>query len=141
MDHGADSGVARPLQGLLVVDQHRTHRGDIDVVGRVAVGGQFVVDQRVVDVQDVPDALDRADILAFFENLGQQIIDLTEEDAVQDFVFRAPLSVRVTGFPPAACNGETITDPETGVQFAGVPIVAQGGSVPLTIEVFEDRLQ
>ncbi len=94
---------------------------------------------QVVDVSNVPGALDRATILDYFEVFGPQTVDLTDEDLEQNFIYRAPLSVEVTGFPTGSCEGEIITDPVSGVSFPAVPILAQGPTpIELTISVFEN---
>ncbi|MCA9756661.1 MAG: Ig-like domain-containing protein, partial [Candidatus Eisenbacteria bacterium] len=93
---------------------------------------------RVADVQDVPSALDRADILAFFENLGAVAVDLSSEDQTLDFTYRAPVTISLTGLPSPACDGQNLSDPETGVSFPAVPVIAQGDSAVVTINVFED---
>ncbi len=107
---------------------------DFELAGLPAV--RYFV--RVTDVEDVPETLDRADILAFFENLGSQIVDLTAGDATQDFTYRAPLSLIVKGLPDPVCDGATLTDPETGIQIPGVPLIEQGSRTELVIEVYED---
>ncbi|MCA9759728.1 MAG: hypothetical protein KDA27_28280, partial [Candidatus Eisenbacteria bacterium] len=45
---------------------------------------------------------------------------------------------QVTGFPTPACDGQILTDPETGVAFEAVPILVQGTGYDLTINVFEN---
>ena len=79
-----------------------------------------------LDVLNVPDQLDRVDVLRFFERLGEREIDLTEADTTLAFVYRAPLRVTIEGFPGPEC-------PEIGV-----PIIAQLDRVPLMISVEED---
>ncbi len=93
---------------------------------------------RVADVQNVPSSLDRAAILAFFENLGAVPVDLSTDDVTQNFTYRAPVSIAITGLPDPICDGQTLTDPETGVSFPAVPVIAQGDSVVVTVELFED---
>ncbi len=83
----------------------------------------------------VPPPLDEADVLQFFQNVGSYDVDLTSGDQDLELVYKAPLTMQVTGFP-AAC-GE-FYDPESGVTATAAPVIAQLTSVPLTINVFED---
>ncbi|MEM6648203.1 MAG: LamG-like jellyroll fold domain-containing protein, partial [Bacteroidota bacterium] len=57
---------------------------------------------QVLDVQDVPAGLDRADILAFFDALGVQDIDLTATAAnapdTLTLTYRAPATLSISGF-------------------------------------------
>jgi fibronectin type 3 domain-containing protein len=92
---------------------------------------------QVEDVIGPPVELDRADILAFFRDLGVQRVDLTTGDVALDFIYRAPLRIEVTGFPDAPGCG-TFTDPERGVTMPAVPVIAQAESYSLGIRVFED---
>ncbi len=82
----------------------------------------------VRDVTNIPAGLDKADVLEFFDLLGTREINLAEADTTLDFVYRAPIRVRVSGFDPAVCT----------VPPRNVPVLAQGDQVQLTIEVFED---
>ena len=75
---------------------------------------------------DPPAALDKADILQFFDNIGTHEIDLTDADTTLDFIYSAPIVVQITGFEEIECSN------------LGVPIVEQGEQVSLKIEVFED---
>jgi fibronectin type 3 domain-containing protein len=82
----------------------------------------------VRDVTNIPAGVDKADILQFFDDLGTRQIDLAEADTTLDFVYRAPIKVRITGFDAPLCQ----------VAPRNVPVLAQGNQVPLTIEVYED---
>ncbi|TPW14114.1 MAG: hypothetical protein FD129_1140, partial [bacterium] len=92
---------------------------------------------QVEDVIGQPEALDRADILAFFRDLGVRRVELAAGGAVLDFIYRAPLQVGVTGYPePPSCG--TFNDPERGILSPAVPVIGQTEHYPLTITVFED---
>jgi hypothetical protein len=92
---------------------------------------------RVVDI-DLPigSPLDRADILKFFENVGPKTVDLTRGNATLDFIYRAPLVIVVEGFAAPGCTGLLV--PGSMTPLPAVPIIEQGESVPLVIQVFED---
>ena len=104
---------------------------------------------QVTDVETTNAAL-KADIIEFFDTLGAQEVDLTEEADTLDLIYHAPLSVAITGFLDApsslvkdaeALCPAGITKPEGGV-IEPVPVLIQPngepGYIPLTISVFED---
>ncbi len=82
----------------------------------------------VRDVSNIPAGLDKADVLQFFDDLGTREINLADADTTLDFVYRAPIKVRVSGFDPPVCT----------VPPRNVPVLAQGDQVGLNIEVYED---
>jgi len=94
---------------------------------------EYIVAFESIDI--APGPISEADVVNFFTNMGTQSIDLSNEDATLDMLYRAPLSMSITGFP-ADCAG--FTDPETGNVTAPAPILEQLSSYTLTINVFED---
>ena len=104
---------------------------------------QYLVSAEV-DLQTVPGYLDAADVFSFFDDLGQQFVDLTVADDTLDFIYRAPLSIQVTGFPApkAACSttGISVVDNQgnpAGRVLPNVPVIGENVDVPLTISVAE----
>lgn len=83
----------------------------------------------------VPPPLDEAAILQFFQTLGSVNVDLTTADQEVDLVYKAPLTVEITGFP-TACGD--FYDPESGATSVAAPVIAQLADVALTIKVFEN---
>ncbi|GIV61125.1 MAG: hypothetical protein KatS3mg043_2214 [Rhodothermaceae bacterium] len=77
----------------------------------------------------------KADILAFFDNLGAQEVDLTAQADTLDLIYRAPLALAISGLPapPASCPAGF-----NGGSLPAVPVLTQGDEYPLTIYVFED---
>lgn len=59
---------------------------------------QYLVSAEV-DLNTIPSYLDAADVFSYFDDLGQQFIDLTVADDTLDLVYRAPVSISITGFP------------------------------------------
>ena len=83
------------------------------------------------------------DIVSFFEDLGTQVVDLTTDDVTLDFIYHAPLSIDITGFPELTCSASGINlfaaDSTTVLRtIADAPIIAQDDVLGLTIEVAED---
>jgi hypothetical protein len=80
-------------------------------------------------VTDVPAGVDAAEIQEFFDRIGTREVDLFEQDAALDFIYKAPLVVQISGFPQPTCPPPL-----------DVPILVQTVhvDVPLTIEVFEN---
>ncbi|UCE20159.1 MAG: Ig-like domain-containing protein, partial [Gemmatimonadota bacterium] len=82
---------------------------------------------RVLGVgQDCP--ISRSGVIAFFENLGQREVDLTEADTTLNFIYRAPLQVVLEGF-------EEFIDDCTQLTFQGRPLP----NVPV-LRQLEDRV-
>ncbi|RMF54283.1 MAG: hypothetical protein D6746_14545, partial [Bacteroidetes bacterium] len=77
----------------------------------------------------------KADIIAFFDNLGAQEVDLTAQADTLDLIYRAPLALAISGLPapPAACSAGF-----NGGSLPAVPVLTQGVEYPLTISVVED---
>ncbi len=90
----------------------------------------------VVDVQNVPAPLSRADLLAFYQGLGQQRVDLTFADASIDLTYRAPIEVRFVGAPQASssCASGLLVGERA---LSNVPIIAENDTLNLSVEVFE----
>ncbi len=78
-----------------------------------------------------------ADILEFFDRLGAVEVDLTNEDATLDLLYRAPLQVAIEGLPapPPSCSVLATND---GRELPTVPVLGEFETVPLTISVDED---
>ena len=114
-------------------------------------GGDFVLDLppqkyfvQVVDI-DPPSTLDKADMLVFFDELGVQEIDLTTQADTLELVYRAPLSVSITGLdaflPTGSCSAGLDVLAEDGSvrrTIPEVPILYQNATVALSVEVLED---
>lgn len=62
------------------------------------------------------------DVVSFFDPRN---VDLTLESSVQDFIYRKPPQIRITGLPDFGCG------------MFNVPIMEQGSTYNLRIEVFE----
>ncbi len=77
----------------------------------------------------------KADIIAFFDQLGAQEVDLTAQADTLDLIYRAPLALAISGFPapPASCPAGF-----NGGSLPAVPVLTQGDEYPLTISVVED---
>ena len=91
---------------------------------------------QVLDV-DPPDGLEKADVLAFFDQVGTQPVDLTNEADTLDLIYRAPLTMRVTGLD-AYVPGCNVLVNDEGIEAPAVPILTQGQAVPLLVELHED---
>ena len=98
-------------------------------------------------ITDVPDALDRADVVDYFRNLATLRADLSDAEAdTVDFRYRAPITLVVEGLdaPSASCSaGYTVTreiDEQTVElqTIPNVPIIGEYDRVPLTIRAYED---
>ena len=103
---------------------------------------EYLID---LTVTNVPAALAHLedDIVSFFEDLGTQAVDLTGDDATLDFIYHAPLSIDISGFPDLACSASGIslldTDGATVLRtMADAPVISQDDVLGLTIEVAED---
>lgn len=85
---------------------------------------------QVVDVEPVS-GINKADVVAFFDRLGVQSVDLTGADAELDLIYRAPVSI--------AFNGITTTDATcSAADQLNVPVLAQGATLPITIGVTQN---
>lgn len=91
----------------------------------VEVEGSFSLDlppqkyfAQVVEL-DPPDPLDKADVIAFFDNLGVQEIDLSVQSDTLELIYEAPLNVSISGFP----TGQVCAADDK----LGVPILTQQG--------------
>lgn len=101
---------------------------------------------QVVDVTTTA-GIDRADVLAYFDALGPQPVDLTTANDTLDLVYRAPMQVQIAGLPapPAMCGtasgGFEYQDANGNLirSFAAdVPVLAQGPTpINLAITVNE----
>ena len=86
----------------------------------------------IVTVLDVDNAEPsrRTDILEYFDDLGPQLIDITDADSLLDFIYRPGLTVTIDGLSPSMCNTADIPD--------NLPILTKGDPLPLSITVVED---
>ncbi|MEM1127003.1 MAG: LamG-like jellyroll fold domain-containing protein [Bacteroidota bacterium] len=100
---------------------------------------KYLVD---VAVTNVPAALDSTDVQAFFAALGTQEVDLTTADATLDLIYRAPMTIAITGLPAPqnACTaGLTVReDGSPDLTLPNVPIVAENLTLNLTLLLNED---
>jgi len=91
-----------------------------------------------IDLGTVPSGLDPVDISKFFENLGDQIVNLSDSAQTLDLVYRAPIVVQIEGL------GQFVGSCSNGLTFNGqplpdsLPIVPQGTHWVATIKVNED---
>jgi len=95
----------------------------------------YLVTAAVVE-STITDTLNKPDVIAFFQNLGQRRVSLANADATLDFIYRAPLQVVITGMETyATCDSLTFG----GRVFpADLPVIPQGTPLELMIEVEED---
>ena len=103
---------------------------------------EYLIDMTVTNVPAAFADLED-DIVSFFEDLGTQAVDLTGDNVTMDFIYHAPLSIDISGFPELACSASGIelldTDGTTVLRtMADAPIIAQDDVLGLTIEVAED---
>ncbi|MEM1093926.1 MAG: LamG-like jellyroll fold domain-containing protein [Bacteroidota bacterium] len=103
----------------------------------VEVEGSFSLDLppqqyfvQVVEL-DPPDALDNADVIAYFDALGVQEIDLTTQADTLELIYEAPLTVSISGTWPSAqaCAAD---------DQLGVPILTQSTLYDVTVAVEQD---
>ena len=85
----------------------------------------------------VPEGLNKGEVMEFFENLGDRVVDLTQADTTLDFVYRAPLEVTIRGLEdyitdcdPLTFRGKNLPD--------SLPVIPQLTVLDLEIEVYED---
>ncbi len=107
-----------------------------DLIAQQLAPQQYLVD--VVDVQlPAGSPLNRSDVLAFYDGLGTQRIDLTAADARLDLIYRAPVEVLISGLPTpnAQCAATGLI--ADGTQIPNVPVIAEYATLPLTITVQE----
>ncbi|MEM6327983.1 MAG: LamG domain-containing protein, partial [Bacteroidota bacterium] len=97
-----------------------------------------------VDIENIPETLDRADVVQFFRNLGVLSADLTTEADTVDFRYRAPIRLVIEGLgaPASACasGGYTVVDVDGNPRqtIPAVPVLSEYSRPPLTIRAFED---
>lgn len=85
---------------------------------------------QVVDVEPTS-GISKADVLAYFDRLGPQAVDLTAGDAELDLMYRAPISI--------AFNGLSTTNATcSAADQLNVPILTKGATVPISIAVNQD---
>ncbi len=97
---------------------------------------KYLVD--VVDVQLAQNSpLSRATVLAFYDALGTQIVDLTGADATLDLLYRAPVEVIIAGLPDPLqqCTAGITADGRT---LDNVPVIPEYDRLLLTITVQEN---
>jgi hypothetical protein len=91
-----------------------------------------------VDIATIPDGMPKADIIRFFQNLGEREVVLDSSDVTLDMTYRAPLQVTIQGLEqyipdcggPLTFNGQPLPD--------NLPVLEQGSWVGLLIEVYEN---
>lgn len=97
---------------------------------------QYLVD--VVSV-DLPEGspLSQSDVLAFYDGLGTQRLDLTASDQRLDLIYRAPVEVAISGLPEARAQCSATGLLADGAQIPNVPILPEYARIPLSITVQE----
>jgi|GEM_PF-6873341 len=96
----------------------------------------FVYLEEILDTN-----LDFGTITQWFDRVGSREIDLSEGDGTLDFLYRAPLQMLVTidaDLPEGCFPGNPVIELPGGGTIPAVPVIDQGQSVPITIEVVED---
>jgi hypothetical protein len=103
---------------------------------RIDLPPQKYLVSAAVDEQSIPDGLIQSDVIRFFERLGEREVDLTTENAILDFIYRAPLQVTIRGLQdwiPGDCTltyqGRTLPP--------SIPVIPQGTELDLVVEVNE----
>jgi hypothetical protein len=100
---------------------------------------KYLVSAEIADsnVGTIPDGMVVGDILEFFDNLGDRVVDLTNADSTLGFVYRAPLVVTIEGLDeyipdchPLTFLGRDLPD--------SLPVIPQGTHFNLTITVNEN---
>ncbi|MEM6648108.1 MAG: LamG domain-containing protein, partial [Bacteroidota bacterium] len=97
-----------------------------------------------VDPNTIPAGIDAADVIDYFEDLGQMEVNLTTGADTLDVAYRAPLAVTISGFPSVAnscaASGYNVVDSGGSVlrTLPAVPVIGEYEVLPLTIEVVED---
>ncbi len=95
-----------------------------------------------VDPSSIPQGLVKTDVVRFFQNLGVRSADMDSLDAEMDFVYRAPLALKITGLEqyvetcdgPLMFGGRALPD--------SLPVIPQLTKVILTVtaeEVYGDN--
>jgi hypothetical protein len=91
-----------------------------------------------VDVATIPDGLSKADVVRFFQDLGERQAVLDSSDTTLDMLYRAPLEVTIQGLE------SYIPDCEQPLTFDGqplpanLPVLEQGIWYGVLIEVYEN---
>ncbi|MEM1094461.1 MAG: LamG domain-containing protein [Bacteroidota bacterium] len=97
-----------------------------------------------VDPNTIPAGIDAADVIDYFEDLGQMEVNLTTSADTLDVAYRAPLAVTISGFPnvsnSCAVSGYSVVDSGGSAlrTLPAVPVIGEYATVPLTIAVVED---
>jgi hypothetical protein len=89
-----------------------------------------------VDPGSVPEGLSKSDVVKFFDNLGDRLVDLTEADTTLDFIYRAPLLVTIEGFDDYRTGCDTLRFGDR-VLPASLPVIPQATVLNLQINVNE----
>ena len=91
---------------------------------------------RVTDVQfDEPEL--RADMIQYFDNVGVQEIDLTNDRDTLDLTYHAPIGMTIAGLPAADPQCTTYTTAD-GASLPLTSVLQQGRTYSLTMNVSED---
>jgi hypothetical protein len=108
-----------------------------DTAYNVSLPPQNYLVSASVDLATIPDSLSKTDVVRFFQNLGVRLAEMDSTDVAMDFVYRAPLQVRIKGFEDyVMCSGPLTFADRTLAE--DLPVLPQGERIPLRIEVDED---
>ncbi len=84
-----------------------------------------------------PTRLSKTDVVRFFQNLGVRLAEMDSTNVTMDFVYRAPLQVRIKGFEDYVMCSAPLTFADRTLA-ENLPVLPQGERIPLRIEVDED---